>query len=469
MKLTILITLITLSLTLAGKIIPPNTENESVLFIYHSGKAVMHEYRNADVNKSNSIELTFTDLPNALVGEEVRISSGKFNPVTTYISHNPINQQQLLIYFEGKKISLATMLESGTLSNPVPATLISYEAGQAVYGFEEKVMVNPQGMQPVFPYVPENLTENPNVISTGVAAGGKTEFLLSYFLTGLTWKAAYHIHLSDNNFLDLTGNYLLKNNSTDTFEDMEVFLVSAQNKSESPHPPPVPRREMAYTASFKPADQSNPALLQDVEDYEIYQITEPLHLPENSTVQAVLLPQTEIPFVKEYVATHHARFTRKQRGRNQSEEDAWDPVSLQLNIKTSEIFDQHLPPGQLYIYQELKGYSALIGEQNIKTISKGNNVRVDLKKSQDILYQFRYTDQNETDRGKSMTITGKFKNLKAEAVNVKWLEVSRVSFSIKDSSVEFVQPDIFSAQTVLSIPEGATVEESITIFYPKSK
>ena len=469
MKYTILITLYLFAFTFAENITPPDSESESVLFIYYSGKAVMHEYRNADINKSTSAEITFTELPNALAGEEVRISSEKFNPAMTYISHNPINQQQLLSFFEGKKISLVTMLENGALSNPIPATLISYDSGQAIYGFEEKVMVNPQGMQPIFPYIPEELTDFPNVITSGVSSGGHTEFLLSYFLTGLTWKTTYNIHLSDSNFLNLTGNYLLKNNSTDSFDNMKIFLVSAQNKSGSPHPPPLPRREVAYSASFKSADQSNPSLMQDVEDYEIYQITETLHLPENLTVQSVLLPKMEIPFAKEYVAIHNARFTRKQRSKNQFDEDAWDPVSLQLNIKSSEIFDQHLPPGQLYIYQELDGYSALIGEKNIKSISKGNNVRVDLKHTQDILYQFRYSDQNETEKGDSMTITGKFKNLKTDEENVKWVEISRVSFSIINSSIEFIQPDIFSAQTVLSIPAGETVEESITIFYPKSK
>ena len=204
MKHTILITLYLFAFTFAENIIPPDSESESVLFIYHSGKAIMHEYRNADINKSISTEITFTELPNALAGEEVRISSDKFNPAMTYISHNPINQQQLLSFFEGKKISLVTMLENGALSNSIPATLISYDSGQAVYGFEEKVMVNPQGMQPIFPYIPEELTDFPNVITSGVSSGGHTEFLLSYFLTGLTWKTTYYIHLTDSNFLNLS-------------------------------------------------------------------------------------------------------------------------------------------------------------------------------------------------------------------------------------------------------------------------
>lgn len=461
--------LFVLTLVSAEITISPAHEKHTVIFIYHSGKAVFHESRHAELNNSTSMEIIFTDLPISLVGDEVRVSSDHFIPYSTFISRNPINEHQLLSYFEGKKISLTKLMDDGTLSNPLPATLISYSHGQVVYGIEEKVVVNPKGMQPVFPYIPEELADLPNVFTIGESVNGRAEFLLSYFVDGLSWTASYHLNLSDSSHLILSGNYLLRNNSKSPFENMDVFLVSAKNRTDDSQKPPLPKRDAVFSAAFRPPAEPELPTLQDVEDYEIYHLEKSQNLPGETTVQAKLLPGTTIPFSREYIVSHRARAGYRQRGSTQTDEETWDPASLQLNIKTSDVLHDHLPPGTINIYQEVDGYPALIGEKSIATISKGNDIHVDLKKTQDILYQLSYTNQIESDDGRSITISGKFKNLKAEPVNVTWKEFSSSPFTISETTVEFIQADIFTAETILTLNQGETVEEQITLFFKKNK
>ena len=465
----IILFLIAFTFVSAEITVSPSIEKQTVVFIYHSGKAVVHESRQAELINSTLTEIIFSDLPISLSGDEVRVSSDHFIPHSTFIAHKPISEQQLLSYFEGKKISLAKLKDDGTLSNPLPATLISYSPGQIVYGIGEKVIVNPQDMQPVFPFIPEELTDLPYVISKGETVKNNADFLLSYFVNGLSWTASYHVNLSDSSQIILSGNYLLKNNSKSPFKNMDVYLVSANNRTDASQKPPLPKREAAISTAFRPEAEPELSTIRDVEDYEIYHLDKTQNLPGETTVQAKLLPWTKVPFSREYVVSHRARHGYRQRGRNQSNEETWDPASLQLNIKTSDALHDHLPPGTINIYQELDGYHALIGEKRIKTISKGNDIRVDLEKTQDILYKLSYSNQKEDDSGRSITITGKFKNLKTEPVNVKWIEFSSSPFTISESTVEFIQLDIFTAEVTLTLNQGETIEEQITIFFQKNK
>ena len=469
MKFIYLIFILTISFINAGISIAPSERNSPVIFIYHSGKAIYHEIRYAELNDSETIEIVFTEMPKSIVKNQFKITSNNFDSYSAYISHKPINDFELLSFFEGNKIGLVKIDQNGSLTKPISATLISYDSGKQVYGIDGVVIINPKDMQPVFPYIPEELTEFPNIISSGKSNGGLTELLLSYFVSGLTWTASYNIYLSENNLLKLSGNYLLKNISEDSYENLQIYLVSATNNTSIQQASPIPKRESLHSTTHKVSNSFTFPELQYLEDFEIYNINELQNLPEGSTIQSSLLSTLEIPFQKEYVINHRARSNYRDRGRNQFEDDAWRPVSLELNILTNETLQHHLPPGVLNIYEDVDSYYTLIGEKNIGTISKGSNIRVDLQEAQDILYQIGYTNQTESKDGKFVTITGKFKNLKTKPIKIKWTESSSTPFTISESSIDFFQTDIFNAETILLIPAKETIIENVTLYYTKIK
>ena len=168
---------------------------------------------------------------------------------------------------------------------------------------------------------------------------------------------------------------------------------------------------------------------------------------------------------KIYVANHRPHFYGRSGKRQENEN--MNPTNLYLKLNTAEELKMHLPKGRLNIYDNKDGLNIFIAEKKIQKTSKGNNIQLHLKTTQDILHKFTTKDFNESTKGYLVTIEAEFKNLKDKKVTLIWTESSGRPLEIIESSIDFNKDNAFEISANVELESGSTRKETITIFTPK--
>mgnify|MGYP006114745913 FL=1 len=275
MKLiTILIIFTTLFST---QIIEPNVDGRTSLFIYHSGKALIHENRLIDFQKSGEKTINIVGLPSDILNTGFQLSANNYIISTSSIERNFITEDKLLTHFVGSRIMLKDFEKDKTFD----ATLISYKNNKAVYGMENGVVVNPQ-LKPIFPYVPENIENEVLIKASGIAEMGKSVMKLSYFTGGMNWDAEYHLVINDEDKATLSGDYQLLNNTNKSYPSSDIYLV-ASNRINI-HRIQKSSRMMAKSLEANMVTESPEAV--EIDDVEIYKVPQKISFNYHSNLNA---------------------------------------------------------------------------------------------------------------------------------------------------------------------------------------
>ena len=439
-------------------LVEPNDEGKISIFIYHSGKALIHENRNIEFFEEGKKRLKIIGIPDQILDNGIQIDGDNFSQIDYKVIRDFITEDMLLEYFVGSKILLKDFENNKTID----ATLISYNNNKSVYGIEEGVIVNPK-LKPVFPHIPQHLENKIVIESNGNSKPGKNNLKLSYFTMGMKWDAEYHLKIIEKDKVILSGEYKLINNTNKSFFQTELFLVASNNNNISYKK----NRRNLNEMSMKSIDnsQSTPQQL-DIEDVEIYQVPQKVTLNKNSNLSASFLAPTSLSLEKLYIATHSANFYGSRRREN---EGLLNSTEIYIRLNSSENILNHLPQGIINIYEMKDELEIFLGEKYINKISKGNDIKFQFKLTQDILHRFTTEDLRETIDGYFLTIKAEFKNLKDHNVEILWYENSRFPLEVKNSNINFNIENKFSIYAKLQLKPEETRTESITLFTEKRK
>lgn len=450
-----LISLLIIFTTLfSTQIIEPYEGGRTSLFIYHSGKALVHENRLIEFQNSGEETLNIIGLPSDILNTGFQISANNYRLSTSSIERNFATEEKLLTHFVGNRLMLKDFKNDKTFD----ATLISYNNGKAVFGMDDGVVVNPQ-LKPIFPYVPENVENEVFIKTSGIAEMGKSVMKLSYFTEGMNWDAEYHLVINDEDKATFSGDYQLVNNTDKSYPSSEIYLVASTPVNI--HSIQKRSRMMAKSLEVNTASEAPEAI--NLDDVEIYKLSQKISLNNHSNINAQFINSIQIPMEKNYVITHSPNFYGKS-GRRQ---DNMNPSKLYLKLNSSKKIKIHLPKGKVNIYENKDGINMFIAEKQIQKTSKGNDIQFLLKSSQDILHKFTTLEFNETNKGFFITIVAELQNLKDKDVSVDWHENSGRVLEIIESSIQFEKNSAFEISARIQIKAGETRRETLKLFTPK--
>lgn len=453
----ILILLILISQLFSAQIIDTYSDGRTSIFIYHSGKALIHENRILEVTNPGDLELNIVDLPQDIDPTGIQISANNYNLDYFSIVMDLVTEKALLKHFVGSKI----ILQDYENDKSKDATLISFNKKNTIYGTEDGVVVNPD-LKPIFPYIPESLEDEIYIKTSGKAELGKSVMKFSYFIDKMRWTSEYHLVINDEDKATLSGDYQIQSMTTKDFPNSEIYLVADNNQESSNNKKSM--RRMALSAESKSMPASTPSEV-GVEDVEIYKLPKKMSVMHGSNIHAKFLNSTQLSMERIYTASHSVNFYG--RGSRQQFNDNLNPTDLSLKLNSSENIKMHLPQGRINVYENKDGLNMFIKSKTFPKTSKGNNIFVKLKSSQDILHKINQIDFVETLKGNFVTVEAEFKNLKNKPITVLWNENSNRQIDIVESSIEFSQKNPFEFTANVVVDAGQTRKETVKLFTPK--
>jgi hypothetical protein len=439
------------------KLIEPNIDGRTSIFIYHSGKALVNENRVLEIEKQGELALKIVGISSEIIDAGIQINAENYIFNNFSVISDFISEESLLQHFEGSKILLQDFAKDKTID----ATLISYNNSKTVFGLKKGVVVNPQ-LKPIFPYIPEHLENEVFIKTSGLAEIGNGNLDLSYFTTGLSWEAEYHLVIIDEDKAILNGNYQIINNTETSFLPAEIYLIASSNSQNNTKPFRVMHKIVARDSNNNSSEVPEAV---EIEDVEIYKVPQKITLNQNSILNANFIKKTQLSMNRLYTAKHYTRFDKRALRRQKSEN--LNPTDLILILNSSEKLKAHFPKGKLNIYENKDGLNMFINEKHIPKTSKGKNIQLKLQASQEILHKFTYMDINETSKGIFVTIEAEFKNLKDKNISVNWIENSSSTMEKIESSIDFDKVSTFELSAKVEVKAGETRKETITLFTPK--
>ena len=438
------------------QLVEPNPEGRTSIFIYHSGKALVHENRIVEFSNKGNVELKIVGISDQIIDAGIQLSANNYTLRNFSVMSDFVTEEALLKHFIGSRI----MLKDFEKDKSIDATLISYNNYKAVYGVDNGVVVNPQ-LKPIFPYIPEHLENEVYIKTSGMAEMGNSILKLSYFTDGMNWNAEYHLVINEEDKATLSGDYQLINNTDKSFPPAEIFLVASNPINIHS----IQKRSKMMAKSLEANTVLESPIAIEIDDVEIYKVPQKINLNQNSNLNAQFINSVQLSLEKLYIVNHSTTF--RGRGGRRQNDDNWNSTKLFIKLNSSERLNIHLPKGRLNVYEKKDGVDMFIAEKSINKTSKGNDIQFHLKSSQDILNRFTTLEYNETDKGFFVTIEAKFRNLKNKNVSVIWKENSGRVIEIIDSSIDFEMDNAFEISAHVEIEAGATRKETITLFTAK--
>ena len=81
----IFIYIILISHLFSTQIIEPNPKGRKTIFIYHSGKTLVHENRNLEIEKSGDLYIKIVGIPSEIINTGIQIQANNFGKNRTTI------------------------------------------------------------------------------------------------------------------------------------------------------------------------------------------------------------------------------------------------------------------------------------------------------------------------------------------------------------------------------------------------
>ena len=378
-----------LSLLFSSQLIETGVEDKSMVYIYHSGKAMINENRYLNINKNGFLNLDIADIPIDIIDSGIQIGSDNFNLNTYSVIRDLITEKKLIEYFLGSKI----ILRDEKYNKNIDATILSFSNGNVIYGIENGVIANPN-LKPVFPYIPEKFKDKIYIKAYGNGNLGSSTLDLSYLV------------IENDDIATLNANYQIQNRTNKSYLLSEIFLVADKNikKRSNDNRFTAKLTKVANSNSFH--DQPN-AL--DIDDVSVFKLPGKITLDKHSNINCLFIPSTQLKYNKQYIASHEVKYydySRREQNLN-----SLSPTDVFIKLKSKEIIKSDLPEGKMNIYKIDNDNKIFIGEKFLSKNSKDIPLSFQFKKSNDILHSFNQISFDEHKDGYQIKIQATFKNL----------------------------------------------------------
>lgn len=379
------------------------------LTIYNSGTSLVREQRTIELQTGlNTLDVTDItsriDAPSVTfrslddpAGTVVLEQNFMYDVVSGANLLNRYHDQQLEITtddgasFAGRLVSTiqAQMRALGAVSEIILVT----DDGQVIYTSLNKIR------DIRFPMLPGGLFTRPTLRwLLKSARAGSQQVEIAYLTNGMNWEADYNLLLTpDGKTFDLSGWVTINNTSGATFTDAQVKLVAgelhrAQNR--------VQQRQLHVDAMYmaRPEPQVEQ---RGIFEYQLYQIQRPVTLAQNETKQVEFVNVQQVTGRTQYIFRPQndwygyikPSFTDPSDWESEpSYVQAW----LEFSTGDESGLGNDLPAGKIRVYQQdVDSTPVLIGEDTINHTPKGENIRIELGKSFDLVGERVQTDYRQ--------------------------------------------------------------------------
>ncbi|MBA2237403.1 MAG: DUF4139 domain-containing protein [Lysobacter sp.] len=303
-------------------------------------------------------------------------------------------------------------------------------------------------------------------------AGGTAEFLLSYPMGGMAWRAEYLATLTAGSEcrLELDGAALVANRSGVTFSQAKLTLLAGEpnrerrDESAPEHQALGSRQTAADAGAAAPSRRSSG-------EYHAYDLPGTIRLGNGATERVALFAQRpSVACTRGYVVDSGGPQWEPAspvlepgfRGLTGSV-----PVSVAVTVENTKGagLGQPLPAGRVRVFDG----NELLGESRLQHTPAGGELRLEVGKAFDLGAQREVTDFRVDRAGR--TITESFAitlaNAKATDVNVRVVEpMPRWSdWKLLSSSVPGVRKDAQHAEFHVPVPAGGETRLTYTVRY----
>ncbi|MFW5426798.1 MAG: DUF4139 domain-containing protein [Methylophagaceae bacterium] len=430
MKLSL--SLLSLSLCLASSVFAADNEQLSTLddqtsvavTIYNENLALIKDQRTVTLKSEDINHLAFRGVSARMRPETALLRSLNSNNQLHVLEQNfdfdLLTPQKLLEKYVGKQVRLARINPATGLETIETATVLSTNSG-VVLKIGNKIITNPRG-EYIFDNVPENLRDQPTLVTQLTSSTSKTQTVeLGYLTGGLSWKADYVAELSsDDSHLDLTGWVTLNNQSGTQYNNAKLQLVAGDVNQVRPQflgrGAPVAMMEMKSMADDGMAEES-------LFEYHLYTLGRTTDLKDKQTKQVALLSATSVPVTKQFLLQGNNYYYNSSRGQIGQKMK----VGVFVEFKNAEKaqLGMPIPKGIVRVYKnDSKGNAQFVGEDNIDHTPKNEDIRLKLGDAFDVTANMKQTNFRKVPHNKPHHVAYEssyeieLKNAKSEPVTV---------------------------------------------------
>lgn len=299
---------------------------------------------------------------------------------------------------------------------------------------------------------------------------GEADFLLSYPMGGMAWRAEYLATLTkgDGCQLALDGAALVANRSGVTFAQAKLTLVAGEPNRERLAAPPAPQRQMyamaADAAGRMPTERTSG-------EYHAYELPGTTRIGNGATERVALFAQ------RPAIACERAYVVDADSPEWQPPQPLLDPgyrgetgilpVAATVSVQNTKAagLGRPLPAGRVRVFDG----NDFLGESRLEHTADGAEIRLEVGKAFDLSAE-RESTEFRVDRA-GRTITESFaitlKNAKPGDVTIRVIEpLPRWSdWTITASSVPSKKKDARHAEFVVAVPAGGEARLTYTVRY----
>lgn len=393
------------------------------------------------------------------------------------------SQGLLLAMFEGKTIDFLTPPNDQGQQVEVKGRIVrsgftpgsGNRTGTPIIEVDGKLRFSLPG-EPLFPTLGDDTILEP-ALSWQLASDRKADIQaeLSYLTGGLSWQSAYNLVLPEKGTtIDMVGWVTFQNHSGKTFENAAVKLMAGDVSKIAPAPQYKARMAMAEMAM----DSSGGAVTEKAfDEFHLYTLPRPVTLRDKETKQVEFMRGEGVK--SKTIYEYDGAGLRWQNFRG------WNPEQLRgrrnfggkvnTKIKVVREFANTeenglgipLPAGKVRFYRQddADGRLEFTGENLIDHTPQGEDIRVSIGDSFDLVGDRKQTDYQLDNRGRKLTETYEITltNRKKEAVTITVQEmlIRGGNWEIIEKSDDFVKLD--SRRVTFDVP--VKPDEKRTVSY----
>ncbi len=414
------------------------------IVIYNQGFAVVKEPLTLNLNRgSNSINLTcFPDQiqPDSIIlhtaGTGIEVIRQKFT--------ESVNERAALDHYQGETIFFENITQA-TGERWVREGKVIRAGNDPIVEFEGRLRFGLPG-KPLFDSV-DNVAPLQSTLSWDLYSQARTkkEVGLSYLSGGISWQANYSVIFEDDSDdLDISGWFLLRNNSGKSFKEASLKLLAGDVGRAHPQPRMAQDAFLAEAAAPGYGGVSMAA----IDEYYLYSVKDPVTLKNREMNQVEFLSSLGVGAIRRYVF----------------EAARSDSVSIIMEFKNSKEnnLGQPLPGGKIKLYRPKDNLLIFIGEDRISHTAVDETLELNIGSAFDIVAQRKQLDSQRIsarEEQESYQIT--IRNRKSEPIKVEVVERLRYrNWEMVTASEEFERKDVQTIKFILDVP--AKAESQVT-------
>lgn len=388
------------------------------LVLYESNMALVHELKDLTLYKDER-SILYENPPKSVVSQTIRLLlPHKIEIQSHQFRYDRVSQERLLEAHLGKKVQVRR-LKSAYEYEIITATLLGYNQSEATVETIGHQILSTKNSSIIFESIPREFSLQPSILwQISTDEDIQTEAIVEYIINEISFHTHYALYL-DGDSSELIGSVSLENQTGASFENADVSLLTGEPNRAKQMPSPYPVHRNMTLASSAVESKHN-----SFEGYHLYEIPFKVSLKDGEKKQIELLNQKKIPTQKLLIA--QLSNPLYLQGEQKSE------AAQYLLLKGLK---QRLPKGLLRTYSKYEGKNIFLGESEIESTPKTEDLKILLGKESDISItqtsikrqvtkelissEILYTLTNSSKEAKELTLLIAFNNSSDSKVQTK--------------------------------------------------